>query len=86
VRTVPAYRSDRETARRARRGLAIYFTIVVALSAAVQTVVISRPDMDGLIAGLMLVPTVASVVARVALKEGFSDVSFRLGDAGEGRP
>ena len=85
MRTAPAYCSDRETARRARRGLAIYYAIVVALSAAVQAVVISRPDMDGLIAGLMLVPAVASVVARLALKEGFSDVSFRLGDPGERR-
>jgi uncharacterized protein len=75
----PASRTDLETARRARRGLTIYFTIVVALSAAIQAVIISRPDLDGLIAGLMLVPALASVVARLALKEGFSDVSFRLG-------
>jgi len=77
-----ASRTDLETAhraRRARRGLAIYFAIVVALSAMIQAVVISRPDLDGLIAGLMLVPTIASVVARFALKEGFSDVSFRFG-------
>jgi hypothetical protein len=51
----------------------------VALSAVIQAVIISRPDLDGLIAWLMLVPTVASVVARLALKEGFSDVSFRFG-------
>jgi len=71
--------TDLEPARRARRGLAIYFTIVLALSAVIQAVIISRPDLDGLIAGFMLVPTVASVVARLTLKEGFSDVSFRLG-------
>jgi membrane protease YdiL (CAAX protease family) len=74
-----ASRTDLETARRGRRGLAIYFAIVVALSAVIQAVIIGRPDLDGLIAGLMLVPTLASVVARLALKEGFSDVSFRFG-------
>ena len=74
-----ASRTDLETARRARRGLAIYFAIVLALSAVIQAVIISRPELDGLIAGLMLVPTIASVVARFGLKEGFFDVSFRFG-------
>ena len=32
-----------------------------------------------LIAGLMVVPTLASVVARLVLHESFSDVSFRFG-------
>jgi membrane protease YdiL (CAAX protease family) len=60
----------------------------VALSAPVQAVIIAA-DLDGgrngvvpwlaLIGALMFVPTTASVVARLALKEGFSDVSFRLG-------
>jgi uncharacterized protein len=68
-----------KTARRARRGLAIYFAIVVALSTPIQAVIISRPELDGLIAGLMFVPTLASVVARLVLREGFSDVSFRFG-------
>jgi membrane protease YdiL (CAAX protease family) len=77
VRAAPP--TDLEAARRARRGLAIYFAIVVALSAVIQAVIISRPGLDGLIAGLMLVPSIASVVARLALKEGFSDVSFRFG-------
>jgi membrane protease YdiL (CAAX protease family) len=76
------------TRRKARRGLAVYFAIVVLLSAPIQAVVIAA-DLEGgrtglgqylaLIAALMFVPTTASVVARLALKEGFSDVSFRLG-------
>ena len=67
------------TRRKARRGLAIYFAIVVVLSAAIEGFVIVNPAMDGLIAVLMFVPAIASVVARLALGEGFSDVSFRLG-------
>jgi CAAX protease family protein len=73
-------RSDGDTRRRARRGLGIYFAIVVVLSAAIEAFIISRPDIDGpFIVGLMFVPALASVVARLVLKEGFSDVSFRFG-------
>lgn len=68
-----------EAGRLARRGLTIYFAIVVVLSAAIEGFVIGNPEFDGLIAGLMLVPALASVVARFALREGFADVSFRLG-------
>jgi uncharacterized protein len=80
--------ADGNTQGRARRGLTIFFAVVVALSAPIQAVIIAA-DLDGgrnglipylsLIAALMFVPTIASVVARLALKEGFSDVSFRLG-------
>jgi membrane protease YdiL (CAAX protease family) len=72
----------------ARRGLAIYLAVVATLSAPIQVVTI-RADLDGgangaaqwiaLMAALMSVPTIASVVARIALREGFADVSFRLG-------
>jgi len=71
--------TDDDTQRNARRGLAIYFAIVVVLSAAIEGFIILNPSMDGLIAVLMLVPTIASVVARLSLREGFSDVSFRFG-------
>ena len=63
----------------ARRGLSIYFAVVVVLSTAIEGFIIANPRLDGLIAGLMLVPALASVVARLALKEGFADVSFRFG-------
>jgi hypothetical protein len=52
---------------RARCGLAIYLALVVALSAAIEVVVVSRPDIGGpFIAGLMWMPALASVVARLA--------------------
>jgi hypothetical protein len=65
--------------RTARRGLAIYFAIVVVLSAAIEGFLIANPQLNGLIALLMFVPAVASVAARLILKEGFADVSFRFG-------
>ncbi len=79
---------DGDTRRQARRGLLVFFAVVVALSTPIQAVIIAA-DLEGgrnglvawlvLIAALMFVPTTASVVARLALKEGFSDVSFRFG-------
>jgi hypothetical protein len=79
MQTKPTTYTDDGTRRRTRRGLSIYFAIVVALSLVVEGFIISNPELDGLIARLMLVPTLTSVVARFVLKEGFSDVSFRFG-------
>ena len=86
--TQTTYTDGDDIRRRARRGLVIYFAIVVALSAPVQAAIIAA-DLEGgrnglvpylaLISALMFVPTTASVVARLALGEGFRDVSFRLG-------
>ena len=79
MQTTPTTHTGGDTQRRARHGLGIYIAIVVLLSAGIEGFIIRNPHLDGLIAGLMLVPTLASVVARLALKEGFSDVSFRVG-------
>lgn len=49
---------------------------MLILSAAIEGYIISNPQRDGLIAMIMLVPTLASVVARL-LREDFTDVSFR---------
>jgi membrane protease YdiL (CAAX protease family) len=68
-----------DTRRPARLGLTIYFAIVLALSTPIEGFLIANPDKTGAIALLMFVPTVASVVARLVLREGFSDVSFRFG-------
>jgi membrane protease YdiL (CAAX protease family) len=76
------------TRRRARRGLGIYFAILLPLTILIQAVIIFL-DLDGgangtvawlvLISALMFVPTIASVAARLILREGFGDVSFRAG-------
>jgi uncharacterized protein len=77
-----------DTRRRARRGLGIYFAILLPLTILIQAVIISL-DLDGgangmvawlvLISALMFVPTISSVAARLILREGFGDVSFRFG-------
>jgi membrane protease YdiL (CAAX protease family) len=63
---------------RARRGLAIYFAVLVPLTAVFQVAIIRTGNFSW-VGALMWSPAVASVVARLALGEGFSDVSFRLG-------
>lgn len=79
MQTTPATTTDGGVRSRARRGLVIYFAVLLPLSAAIEGVIVVRPELSGLIAGLMMVPALASVVARLALREGFSDVSFRFG-------
>jgi membrane protease YdiL (CAAX protease family) len=68
-----------ERAQRARRGLAVYFALVVLLTGMLDVAIIRNPEFDSLALATMLVPAIASVVARLALREGFGDVSFRIG-------
>ena len=77
-----------DTERLARRGLGIYFAILLPLTALIQAVMIYldlEAGANGMVAWLVLVsvlmfvPTIASVAARLILREGFGDVSFRLG-------
>jgi uncharacterized protein len=69
--------------RTARRGLAIYFALVVVITGSLQAYIIFiNPEFFqttiGILA-LMWSPAIASIIARLVLREGFSDVSFRLG-------
>jgi membrane protease YdiL (CAAX protease family) len=68
--------------RAARRGLAVYFALVVVISGGLEAYIIINPEFFqtpiGVLA-LMWSPAAASVIARLVLREGFSDVSFRFG-------
>jgi len=70
-----------DTQLRARRGLAIYFAVLVPLSAVFEGLMImGNPSwLWGLVWVLMWTPAAASAVARLILREGFADVSFRIG-------
>ena len=67
--------------RAARRGLAVYLGLVVVISGAIEAYIITNPELfDTLwVLALMWSPAAASVIARLVLGEGFSDVSFRFG-------
>ncbi len=68
---------------KARRGLAIFFVVLIAGSAYIEHKVLALGGAIGqhlgLIYGLMWWVTVASVVARLLLRESPRDVSFRWG-------
>jgi hypothetical protein len=70
--------AEDDTRRQARYGLAIYLALVVLLTAVFQSIIISTGELSWIWA-LMWSPAAASVVARLVLREGFADVSFRLG-------
>jgi len=63
---------------RARRGLLLYFALLLPLSALLEMLIIRTHNLVWALV-LMWVPTLASLVARLTLREGFADVSFRLG-------
>lgn len=69
--------------RRARRGLAIYFATLVPLTVLFQVLIAGGggriADHPLLVFGLMWTPALGMAVARVALREGVQDVSFRAG-------
>jgi uncharacterized protein len=75
-----------EIQRQARLGWSVYFAIVVVLTAVFQMIIISTGDFVPWVIPLMWSPAAASVAARLTLREGFSDVSFRLGGAAGGKP
>ena len=56
------------------------FAILIPVTALLEGIMIKAGAMIGLLVLLlMFVPTLASVIARLTLREGFSDVSFRVG-------
>lgn len=69
--------ADSHVRLRARRGLIIYFAVLVPLSVLFETLMISGSL--SWVSALMWTPAVASIVARLVLREGFGDVSFRVG-------
>ena len=70
--------ADDRSRYKARRGLAVFFAVLVPLSAIFEVIIITTGNLSWLVP-LVWVPALASVVARLVLREGFSDVSFRLG-------
>src|SRR6185312_12403372 len=66
-------------------GLAIFFVVLIAGSAYFERRILvlggSIQNHLGLIFGLVWWVTVSSIVARLALREGIGDISFRWGGA-----
>lgn len=68
--------------QRARRGLVIFFAVLIPLTAVVELMIVRRVSFLGPTSRAVLLmgcPAVASFVARLVQREGWGDVSFRLG-------
>ena len=68
-----------DSVQKARRGLTFYFAVLVPLTALLEGIMIRTGTFAPWVLFLMLTPMVASVVARLVLRESFGDVSFRVG-------
>jgi hypothetical protein len=66
---------------RARRGLAIFFSLVIAFGVPFVGLVVVTGNLLWIFAYMWSV-ALSSIIARLVQREGFADVSFRLG----GRP
>jgi len=74
---------EADSVRRARRGLSVYLALVVTGSALLEGLLLRAGDgignHGGLVLALMWTPGLASLVARLALREHPRDVSFGFG-------
>lgn len=72
-----------ETVGRARKGLAIYFAVLLVLTAIWEFLIIRTGEPIGehigLVYLLMWSPAAASIIVRLVLREGIRDISFRIG-------
>jgi hypothetical protein len=66
-----------DRASRARRGLLLFFAILLPLSLLFDAVTFITHNPTWVFA-LMGVPALSSIIARLVHREGFADVSFRL--------
>jgi CAAX protease family protein len=68
---------------KARRGLVVYFGVLIVLTAVLEAKLISYGENIGhhvnVVYLLMYAPAIASLVARLELREGIRDISFRFG-------
>jgi uncharacterized protein len=71
---------------KARRGLTVYFAVLIVASGIVEWMIIRPADRIqnhlGVAFLLMWMPALSSFVARLVLREGIGDVSFRFGGKG----
>jgi len=76
--SIPIFVASPEREKLARRGLLVYFALLIPFSI-ICYVFASTTRNVLIIPVLMSTPAVSSIIARLALREGVADVSFRLG-------
>jgi membrane protease YdiL (CAAX protease family) len=69
---------DMAQMNQARRGLLLFFALLVPLSALLEGIIIATHNLSWAIL-LMWIPALSSIITRLLRREGFADVSFRFG-------
>jgi membrane protease YdiL (CAAX protease family) len=67
-----------DSVKRARRGLAVFFLVLVVVSLPIELDIARNGLEMGRFLPLVFVPALASIVARLVMREGFRDISLRL--------
>jgi CAAX protease family protein len=76
--SIPIFVTSPEREKLARRGLLVYFALLIPFSIICYVFASTTRNVLWL-SVLMFMPAVSSIIARLALREGVADVSFRLG-------
>ena len=77
--SVPMFVTSPEREKQARRGLLVYFALLIPLSVICDVLASTTRNGLWIAPALMWMPALSSIIARLALREGVADVSFRLG-------
>ncbi len=67
-----------DSVQRARRALAVFFLVLIAVSIPLEMDIVQNGLDMGRFLPLVFVPAFASIIARLVMREGFRDISFRL--------
>ncbi len=67
-----------DSVQRARRALAVFFLVLIAVSLPLELDIVQNGLDMGRFLPLVFVPALASIVARLVMREGFRDISFRV--------
>jgi uncharacterized protein len=67
-----------DAVQRARRGLAIFFAVLIPVSALIQADIVKNGLTPARFVPMVWTPCFASIVARIVMREGMSDISFRF--------
>jgi membrane protease YdiL (CAAX protease family) len=67
-----------DSVQRARRALAVFFIVLLAVSIPLELDIVRNGLDMGRFLPLVFVPALASIVARLVMREGFRDISLRL--------
>src|SRR5262249_10352722 len=88
IETIHRHETAGAEKKTARWGLVVYFAVLIVGSAVVEFKILQTGEpiekVPGLILTLIYIPSIASIVARLVLREGFGDISLRWGGS-EGR-